>query len=259
MASVASYNDLINRVAGNFTLNEPFWGELQSSTGILGGNQAALALISLQRDTPSLPAGVTSYIPTTIGGAWSASSGYPLLVCQCINLGSLDISGPTFTDGSQMPTVTELGVSRQTSGMVLMEITTALGATPGAITITYVDQNGNAAETTTAQNLPVTNPNIHTVGAIVLNAGDIGVRDITSATRTGGTAPTGVVKFWGCLPIALCCSDGSGNIFTENLLTNTFLLSQLPAATKIAYFAYGGGNSITARAVHGNMYIIGDS
>jgi len=259
MASISSYDDLVNRVGGGFTLNEPFWGELQASTGALGGTQAALALLACQKDTPSLPAGVTSYIPTTIGGLWSASSGYPLLVCQSINLGTLDISGPTFTDGSQMPTVTELGVSRQTSGMVLMEITTALSATPGAITITYVDQDGNAAETTTAQNLPVTNSNIHTVGAVILNAGDTGVRDITTATRTGGTTPTGVVKFWGCLPIALLCSDATGNIHTENLLTGAFMLSQLPAATKICYFGYGGGNSISARAIHGNMFMIGDS
>lgn len=257
--AVASYNDLVARVGSNYTLNQPFWGELQSTTGLLAGTQTGLANLATQKDLPSLPSGVTAYIPTTIGGVWSASTGYPLLVCQCINLGTLDLATSAFTDGSSMPTVTELGVSRQTSGMVLVEAITAIGSTSGGINITYVDQDGNAAETTTTQNLPVSNANIHFVGAIILNAGDVGVRDITNATRTGGTPPTGTLKFWGCLPIAMCCSDASGNIFTENLLTSTFMLSQLPAATKIIYFAYAGGNAITARALHGNMFLIGDS
>jgi len=260
MASVASYDDLVNRVGGNFTLNEPFWGETQATTGLMSSNYASYVNLATMRTFPSFPAGVTSYIPTTISGQFSSgTTGFPVFVCQAVNLGTLDISGPTFTDGSAMPTETELGVSSATYGPVFYEITTALNATPGSIQVTYIDQDGNAAEAGPTYALPTTNGNIHTMGTLGLNGSDIGVRDITTATRTGGTTPTGVIKFWGIRPIAMMCSDGNGVLYTENLITSCFNFCCLPAGAQVLYITTSGGTTTTARALSGSMFVIGDS
>jgi hypothetical protein len=178
-----------------------------------------------------------------------------MLVAELINLGSLNISTNVFTDGSAMPTRTELNASNATASPIIAEITTALNATPGNVTVTYVDQDGNTAEATTAQALPVSGP-IHDAGYIALNGQDWGARDITTATRTGGTTPTGTVKFWGLLPLALISSTPvAQQAVKANLLTGDFNLSRLGAGATIGVFS----NSSATRAMLGDVYFIGDS
>lgn len=181
------------------------------------------------------------------------------MINKMVDLGSLNIATPTFTDGNQMPTITEMGVSRQTSGAVYCEVTTALNATPGSITVTYVDQDGNSAETTSAQSLPTSNNGIKAGGFIFLNSTDTGVRDITTATRTGGTTPTGIVKFWGLIPIALMIgtANGSQNIM-ENLLTSGFNPVRLGAGDVVKVLVTAGSTTAAA-ALSGNIFIVGDT
>jgi hypothetical protein len=258
--AVASYDDLISRVGSNYAATWPFYGELQSTTGLLGGNNQALQRLGYARTLPSYPSGVTGYIVTAVQGAISLSSvTRTILVCQCVNLGSLDISTNTFTDGSSMPTITELGSSVTSWGPVFVEYITALGGTPGSLTITYVDQDGNSAETSAAQAMSATNPNPGTVGWIVLNSGDVGVRDITTAARSGGTTPTGTVKFWGVLPICQISTTGLGAFYIEPMLTQDFMWANLPEGSDIRLFNYSGGTSIAATAMSGILNIIGDS
>lgn len=258
--AVASYNDLIARVGNNYVANWPFYGETAATTGIFGGCNMALQRIGHGRTLPSLPSGVTGYIATAAQGLILTSSSLrTVFVCECINLGTLDISTPTFTDGSAMPTQTVLGSSINTYSSVLVEVTTALNATPGSFTVTYVDQSGNAAETTTAQTLPTTNNGIGCAGWVNLNTGDVGVRDITTATRTGGTTPTGVIKFWGILPICQLCTAGGGTIYVEPMLTQDFMWAKLSAASDIRLFSFSGGSSIVGTAITGSISIVGDS
>lgn len=261
--AITSYNDLIARIGGNYWLSQPLWGEQTATvTSTISGSDfasVATARLGEGKALPSgLPTGVTSYIPTRVTSAVSVA-GQSILICKMVNLGSLDISGAsgTFTDGSAMPTVTELGVSRQIASPVLMEVTTVLNATPGTITITYVDQDGNGAETT-AGHVLTASVAVRSVGTVLLNSTDWGASDITAAARSGGTTPTGVIKFWGIIPISFMSgSPGlAGMTVLDNLLTSGFSWLELGAGD--TYGAFVTGNT-SAKSIIGDLFFVGDS
>jgi hypothetical protein len=206
------------------------------------------------RSTPgSFETGVTAYIPTRVSVSSPASCAF--LICELFNLGSIDISGAsgTYTDGIAMPTRTVLGTSTQIPGMCIMEATTALNATPGTLTTTYIDQSGNAAEAAAAQNLGASS----TVGScsfLIPNSPDLGVTNITAASRSGGTTPTGVITYWGCIPIALVPSTTTVAV-VDNLVQNG-MVARLGTSSTIGVFAIG---SIALTAVAGFMSMVGDT
>lgn len=259
--AVATYDDLIARIGNDYVAEWPLYGEVAATTGAFGGNVFALQRNGVGQTMPSLPTGVTGYIASCVQAvAGGSTTTRVLFVSEVINLGTLDIAGPTFTDGSAMPTVTELGASNATYGPVWVEVTTALNATPGSITVTYVDQSGNAAETTAAQLLPTSNNGVGCCGWVALNSGDVGVRDITTATRTGGTTPTGVLKFWGVRPIASLITPGTGGAYYPNpMLTSSFNWARLDASSQIRCFSFTGGTTIAGCALSGSITFIGDS
>lgn len=250
------YNDFVARAANGYIMSQPFWDESNTATTstVRTSQAAAIQRLGYSKVLPSLPSGVTAYMVTQIFGSNSTFAG-ACLVAKLINFGSLDISTPSFTDGNQMPTVTTLGQSRQLASAVLMEVTTVLNATPGNFTITYVDQDGNSSETSASTALTAS-ATVKSVGWVPLNSPDWGARDITTATRTGGTTPTGVIKFWGVIPIAMWnITPASNGVFTgENLMTSGVNIPRLGAADEIGLFGF----STTARGVFGQMVIIGD-
>lgn len=260
MAAVATYDELVARALAGYHANWPIYGETTATAGIIGGNYSIVGLGSV-KTLPALPSGVSGYIPTCLQSAVGLVSVPRIMMyCEVINLGSLDISGPTFTDGDAFPTRMVLGTSRQLSGPVFCEIeNAALAAAPGSMTITYVDQDGNAAETTASLALPTTNANPQTVGPIPLNTGDVGVRDITAATRTGGTTPTGTLRFWGIIPIAYAASGGGGCQFIYPMHTQAFNWSKLYGGSKLRVFTFGAATSHTAHGMFGCIDIVGDS
>jgi len=259
--AITTYDGLISRAnsatLGGYTLSQPLWGEANTNTdAALSGNNQSMQRLGWSKALPgSLPSGVTSYILTRISLLSSAAA--PYMVAKMVNLGSLDISGAsgTFTDGSQMPTVTELGTSRQIPGAIWMEVTTALNATPGGITVTYKDQDNNTAETTGNQNLTASS-RVRTGGWIVLNTGDTGAIDITAAARSSGTTPTGVLQFWGIIPICLISMVSASTTYTENLVTGAFNPVRFAAGESLGVWSW---SVTTARAVLGDCFFIGDS
>ena len=203
--ALTTFNGMLSRAAAGYGMSQPAWSEQTATTtnGIFNGPVLSMQKGPESKAMPSpLPTGVTAYIPTRYCMLSFNSGDCSLLIAKLVDLGSLDISGPTFTDGSSMPTITECGVSRVTSSAVIAEVTTAFSATPGSYTITYVDQDGNAAETTSSVAL-TGSALVGSCSPVALNTGDTGVRDITAATRTGGTTPTGVMKFWGVIPLTI--------------------------------------------------------
>lgn len=264
MTVISSYDDLITRVGTGHTSIQPIGGLAPAvNTGTtLGTIQSRIFRIGNTASLGSLPSGVTAFIPT----AWSMIDSYTnngdntctFALVEMINLGSLDISGPTFTDGSVMPTRTCLNASMQMAGPVWVEVTTALNATPGNITVSYHDQDNNADETTTAQSLQGSS-NIGDGGFIQLNNYDSGVVDLTTTatTRTGGTTPTGVIKFWGILPIGVITMPAcqTSPVF-ENLITQGFMMRRLPANTTLGVFMFGKS---VADNCHGTISFVGDS
>lgn len=172
-----------------------------------------------------------------------------ITVYKGVKFGTLDISGAsgTFTAGSAAPTVTEGGISRQASSPVLVAVETTLSATPGNFTITYIDQDNNVAETSGSAAL--------TGGALrgtagffnALNGTDSGALQITGATRTGGTSPTGVLGFWHVLPITNIIIPAGGVIVSTNFLTDLALLHKLSAGDQLMFLG-------TGTTAHGVMF-----
>lgn len=257
MTAIRSFDDIIARVGGGYWRQQPIWGELTATSVTFGGNQSSYSRIGWSQLMPgSLPTGVTGFICTSVAFA-SSTAGINCIIAYLVNLGSLDISGPTFTDGSTMPTVTECGVSRKLASSIMCEVTTALNATPGTVTVTYKDQDDNTAEANTAQTLPASAP-VGSAGLISLNAGDWGAVDITTATRGAGTTPTGVIKFWGLIPVTMFMSANVNPAIpvSEDLISVAPHLFNAGINYEIGVF---GSNNAAAKALAGSVFFVGNS
>lgn len=252
---VATYDDLIARVAASYRDNHYINGNTPATTATaLTGQLLALQRTGRAQSTPgSLPSGVTSYLPTIVEFV-SSTAALAFLVARVVQLGSIDISTNTFTDGSSMGTRTVGNATYNLWSPVFMEVTTTLNATPGSIAITYVDQDGNSAEANTAVAMTASAV-AKTIGIMTLNGTDIGVRDITAATRTLGTSPTGVVRFLGIDPIALMPGNPTaGSVAIEDMLTQDFSWCTFGVDSEFAVISVGNS---AAKAVVGRIVMAG--
>lgn len=163
---------------------------------------------------PSMGTGVAGVVMTTINMSNEDAS----TICLCAlekSLGTLTVSGNTFSSGSSMPTKTIMGTSVTTASVATFAVvTTALTATTPVLTITYTDQDGNTGNTATLT-LP-TNPNLNTAFLINphLASGDTGIRAVTNISISTGTA--GVIEIFGCLPLAYDINGSTQSCVTVN-------------------------------------------
>lgn len=89
------------------------------------------------------------------------------------------IVGTGFTDGASI----------SNGGLrCFIKPTANIGSAPLDVTITYVDQYGNTAETTVVSTSVAANTTSGNHIEVTLNTGDTGIQDITSVSVTGGTA-----------------------------------------------------------------------
>lgn len=250
--AITSFNTLIEAQTTEFRASETFYAQAAASglSLISAQSQSRLLFPGRLRALPAVPGGKSFFVPTAVEIA--STVGRQVIVCELTSFGSIDISGAsgTFTDGSVAPTVTEGGVSRQISSSVLAVVTTALNATPGTLTITYVDQDGNTAETTGSMSLTASAV-VNTAAVLPLNANDWGARDVTAAARSGGTSPSGVIEFFHCQPICTV-SASAGRATSANLLTDYALLPKLAANSALAFLATAN----TAGAVQGVVHFV---
>lgn len=201
----------------------------------------------------SLPSGVTAYMPCK---TWiHSTNAAPIILGRLVNLGSLDISGAsgTFTDGDAMPTVTELGASNQVYGPVIVEVETALNATPGSFQVTYTDHEGNTGQLSTSVGLTASAP-IGSAGFLPTLGGDLGVTDITAAVRTAGTTPTGVLRFWGIMDAILWSASSSVPAMGQDFI-NDGIIYKYPANTELGAFML---ISLTGGRCVGSIQFVGD-
>lgn len=254
MASLRSVNDYVARIGNGYFTEAHFSVEVDAATSstVHSGQLFPIQKTPLVYKAPSLPSGVTGYRITNT--SIHSSSQTTFMLARLFDMGSLDISTPSFTDGSAFPTVTEGNASNATYGICLMEVTTALSGTPGSFTVTYVDQDGNSSETTASTAFAASSA-ARTCAWVPLNAGDVGVRDITSATRTGGTTPTGVIKFWGVEPLSMFAVVTAGQYANRNHLMMNIAPPLLAANDELYILVFG---STSARNVHGTLFIVGD-
>lgn len=254
---ITTYDDLVARISNEFDdqlVGVNNYSVAKSTVWQSPGGPIAAADLCILTPTKSLPSGVSAYIPTEVLVVHPVQ-GLAILIAELVDLGSIDISGAsgTFTDGSDMGTREEGGAaSSNVYSSVWMEATTALNANPGTLVVTYVDQDGNTAAASPSMTL--TGSSVAGSGSwLLLNNPDIGVRDITAAVRSGGTSPSGVIKFWGVKPLALVPSSGP-NAAPYSLLNNG-IIRRLPAGAIIA--AISASNTAAGAAVIVN--IVGDN
>lgn len=254
MPALLTDDAYIAQVGANKTSNKNFSLEIgATSTTVITGQLHPIQNLGVIATMESLPSGVTSF--KLVGGRLRASTTGLYVVAKMVDMGSLNIATPTFTDGSAMPTLTEGNASHATSSTVLMEVTTALNATPGSMTATYVDQDGNTAETTTSTVLTAS-AIAQSVGQLVLNGSDSGAQDITTATRTSGTTPSGVIKFWGVQSFACLNIQAIQQFDYFNLSTSDIPPIDLGAGDNLYLLHIG---TATAKAVFGDLQFIGNT
>lgn len=254
--ALSSHNSFVSRIAAGFVKRQCIYGENQAitSTTLLVGSTFPLHKISVtQAMNGSLPSGVTSFIPTCAQMFCTTTFG-PVLVAKLIDLGNLNIATPTFTDGSNMGSDTVAGQTLSRASAVIAEVTTVLNATPGNLGITYVDQDGNTAEATTVTAL-TTIAVVGTCAWVPLNSPDWGVRDITTATRTGGTTPTGVVQFWGLVPIGMLYINAETQPGFRDFITTAPNIVKLGINDVIGFIA----GATVVRGEHGSIQLVGDN
>ena len=253
--ALTSMDGYFSQVGANKTAIRPFSVETTATTATMHTGQVSIyqnmGLISVM---DSLPSGVTSF--KLVGGRCRASTAGFYTVAKMVDLGNLTLATPMFVDsGNTMPTLTEGNTSRVTSGAMFMETTVAFNATPGSFTVTYVDQDGNTAEASASTALTASVA-IGTMAPLVLNSNDVGVRDVTDATRTGGTTPSGTIKFWGVIPLATFSiqSVTQGDIF--NLTTSDLPPPNLGAGDSL-YLIHTG--AVAAKAAYGTLFFVGNT
>lgn len=177
--------------------------------------------VSVMRGTqrpqmPSNGSGVSGFIAAN---AWGFNNlvNTGLIYGLEYELGSLAVSGNTFTDGVTMPTKTVRGASITTAASLIFAVATvAVTATTPTLTITYTDQDGNTGQTATLT-LP-TGPVINTGFYVTphLASGDTGIRDVTNMSISTGTA--GTIKVYGVLPLMMSTGP-STNVGIVNVLS----------------------------------------
>jgi hypothetical protein len=259
MTNIVSLNTNIEQIGAGFGGMEPIWGIRPATTtaafltgggitGQNGGGSTTLPVVT----------GVTNFIPQRVDIGTSGVSGN-YLVAKLINLGSLTLGdgaggASSWSAGSAMPTVTILGQSTPLASGVIAEVTTVLNAAPGTITVTYVDQDGNAGEAT-ASLTPTNSSVVGSLALLRLNSPDVAVRSISTGARAAGTNPSGVIKFWGLIPISICLNFGATHQTTDLLLGKGFMINRFQAGDVIGVFNIF---SSSARAISGAIHYVAE-
>lgn len=261
MPDATTYDKILEAISNG----NGFQGYLYSNLAVAGTTPfAAAAGVPCRHwpayvTLPSLPSGISKY-RATLCQAISSGGQASLGVGQVINMGNIDISGAsgTFTDGAAYPTRTELGVANNpTYGPLLAVVTsTSLNATPGSLAINYTDQDGNSGSiSATALTASAT----YGQGSfLTLAAGDCGIRDVTGATRSAGTTPTGTITFYGIIPLAIVFAQSSqAFVIPRNLVTDEFVMPPLAAGDKVGFVDW----SFTTQAQTdlGTVWFFGES
>lgn len=214
-----------------------------TTTGSVTTQRMALPLT-----IPSVTSPVLGYIFPTIRMYTEDGS----VVCMAAleyELGSLAVSGNTFTAGVAMPTKTIHGEPVQTNAALVFVVpTVTMTATTPVLTITYTDQDGNTGQTATIT-LP-TNA-IANSGFFLqplLASGDIAIREVTNMSISTGSA--GTVKVYGCIKLAVSMHSTAG----LSALTTDLLQSPIPpvlaeAGDKISFYRFGSNTTCEVIAV----------
>lgn len=251
MAS-SNFNSFIDRETNGYGHIMPFYGQVQTavSSTVFGSAPACTYVPMKLKTLPTLPSGVDYYLPTQCEIA--TNSARTIMLGMFYDLGSIDISGAsgTFTAGSSMPTRTEGNASTNTFSSVICAVETQLNATPGTLSITYTDQDGNSG---TSSGLALTGSAlVNSCSVMPFASGDFGARTVTGSSRSGGTTPTGVIRFYGFYPLVCTVLHGTvGSVI--DLLNDRIEYHKLGANDSIGMLVF----SNTVGGFYGSLNVIG--
>ena len=160
----------------------------------------------------------------------------------------------TAIDAANRPTRYQ-GSTLAPGNFISGEITTALSATAHNITVTYVDDAGNAAEAAAAYAAPVSavagrSPTVAGQWFVPLNSGDAGASYLTNIAQSTITSVTGVTNWWIAHPLAMIpfptanvpiILDGINSAFNlSRIYDNACLALYTPAIATAATINYSG-------------------
>lgn len=262
MAVITTYDGFISRLLNGFGGTELIDQENNSATTstLLGGSAAFISQrTGITRPMPSLPTGVSAFIPLSINLSNSVQT-KTMIFGRGTKLGTFDNSSNTFTDGSAMPSRTVFNTaSTKIASAVIAYVTTAFNSTPGNLSITYKDQNDNAAQSTTAVAITASAA-VGTAQLVTLSSPDWGVVDVTGATRTGGTATfAGVMEFWGVEPLGIIDVSPfstSHDVHQSFLTAGNFVFQRWAANDQLICWSM---SSTAANRTIGDITFVGDS
>jgi len=188
---------------------------------------------------PSLGGGVTgAYL--TMGHMLNGGAGLQTVCFLEVTLGTLTVSGNSFSAGSSMPSRSVQGsASVQLASVIPVVVATAtMTATTPTLTITYTDQDGNTGQTCT-MTLP-TNAAVNSAFRMTphLASGDTGVRAVTNMSISTGSA--GTVKCFGLMPLAISTnlSTTVASCMFINPMTGPFPLIELQGSDVLSFYKF---------------------
>lgn len=200
---------------------------------------------------PSMGSGVT--------GAWltycrmsSAASTTTCMAGLEYLLGTLTVSGNSYSDGVAMPTKTVKGTSVTTAASAIFAVvTTTMTATTPVLTINYTNQAG-----TTGRSCTITLPTNAAAGSAFLitphlQSGDTGIRDLSASAPNGlsiSTGSAGVIKLYGVLPLSESASNFTDVPYTPDPLTVPQVPILCEAAESVGFYRFGNTAQVIMRA-----------
>jgi hypothetical protein len=179
LATAAAWASLWNvgslpAAGGTVTARPGGFAPVRTTTGALGQTNAA--------------AGDTLHMTTLFGSA-SAAPNTLLIYDRIFHAGSIDHTIDTSQSITGVPT--RYDTSTSPGNFAFLEVTTALGATPQNVQLTYVDQDNNTAEAAAAIPIIVSSAVTripHVPYFIPLNATDTGLRKATAVLFSAANA-----------------------------------------------------------------------
>lgn len=233
-----SFDDLISQATSQGMLRRSIYSARAATTSATTTSGSInLCRIPASFTMPTLGGSVTAAYFTYIRTFYSSANSF-VVGGHETNLGTLTVSGNSFSAGAAMPTKTIEGSSIQTASIFPVVVATAsLTATTPVLTITYTDQDGNTGQTCT-MTLP-SSPGVQTgfFMAPHLASGDTGVRAITNMSISTGSA--GTLTVYGVIPQHLGLSGLVGTSNSLDFLQAPFPLVPFVAGDVLSFYVNG--------------------
>ena len=239
-----SLNNVISQSTGKGSWPLFWWGipSAAGSAATTSSGGVTTQRFSKPISLPALGTGVTgaylSYCRSmSVTGTATVMVGIEYL------LGTLTVSGNSYSHGVSMPTKTIKGVSTLTAtSEVFAVVTTTLAATTPVLTFNYTDQDGNTGASG-SMTLP-TNSVIGSAFRITqhLASGDTGVRGLSASGPNGlsiSTGTAGVIRLYGVLPLWSSSQNGAysvGAVDPFSVSENPYLIESGDA---VGVYRYG--------------------